>query len=136
MTCSENCCLILGHAILQEENSSEDFIKVMRALRDPNRVKIVKMLQHGELCVCEIQAALGVSQPTVSKHVKILEAAGLVSSRKDGLWVHYSLHDGSESPYAATMLGNLKHWLEGTPEISQLMERLPEIRGQNLCRLS
>jgi DNA-binding transcriptional ArsR family regulator len=49
----------------------KQFIEVMKALRDPNRVKIVKMLHHGELCVCEIQAALGVSQPTVSKHVKI-----------------------------------------------------------------
>lgn len=39
----------------------KDFIQVMKALRDPNRVKIVKMLQHGELCVCEVQVALGVS---------------------------------------------------------------------------
>jgi ArsR family transcriptional regulator, arsenate/arsenite/antimonite-responsive transcriptional repressor len=112
----------------------KDFTKVMKALRDPNRVKIVKMLQHGELCVCEIQAALGVSQPTVSKHVKILEAAGLVSSRKDGLWVHYSLHDGSASPYAATMLGSLKHWLEGTPAITEIVKRLPAIRRENLCK--
>jgi len=112
----------------------KDFTKVMKALRDPNRVKIVKMLQHGELCVCEIQAALGVSQPTVSKHVKMLEEAGLLHSRKDGLWVHYSLNDGGESPYAATMLGNLKYWLEGTPEISEIMKRLPDIRRANLCK--
>jgi ArsR family transcriptional regulator len=112
----------------------KDFIKVMRALRDPNRVKILKMLQHGELCVCEIQAALGVSQPTVSNHVKILEAAGLLGSRKDGLWVHYRLHDGSASPYAATMLGNLKHWMEATPEISEIVKSLPDIRRKNLCK--
>lgn len=112
----------------------EVLIKVMKALRDPNRVKIVKMLQHGELCVCEIQEALGVSQPTVSKHVKILEAAGLLGSRKDGLWVHYSLTDGGESPYAAAMLGNLKHWLEGSPGVYEIMKRLPEIRRANLCR--
>jgi ArsR family transcriptional regulator len=111
----------------------KDFIKVMKALRDPNRVKILKMLQHGELCVCEIQVALGVSQPTVSKHVKILEAAGLLGSRKDGLWVHYRLDDGHANPYAATMLGNLKHWLEGTPEISELTKKLPDIRRQDLC---
>lgn len=112
----------------------KEFIEVMKALRDPNRVKIVKMLQHGELCVCEIQAALGVSQPTVSKHVKILEAAGLLNSRKEGLWVHYSLNDGGESPYAATMLGNLKHWLEGTPDISEMVKKLHDIRRQNLCK--
>lgn len=89
-----------------------ELIQVMKALRDPNRVKIIKILQHGELCVYEIQEALGVSQPTVSKHVKLLEAAGLLNSRKEGLWVYYSLADGGESPYAATMLGNLKHWLK------------------------
>jgi ArsR family transcriptional regulator len=54
-----------------------EFIKVMKALSDPNRVKLLKLLQKREMCVCEIQAALGISQPTVSKHLKILEGAGL-----------------------------------------------------------
>lgn len=112
----------------------KDFIKVMKALRDPNRVKIVKMLQHGELCVCEIQATLGVSQPTVSKHVKLLEEAGLLDSRKDGLWVHYSLTDGGKSPYAAALLGNLRYWLDETTEISQIVKKLPDIRRANLCK--
>ena len=53
------------------------FIKVMRALSDPNRVKIAKLLQHKMMCVCELQGALGISQPTVSKHLKILEEAGV-----------------------------------------------------------
>lgn len=83
--------------------------------------------------MCEIQAALGVSQPTVSKNVKILEQAGLLASRKEGLWAYYRLHDGSASPYAATMLGNLKHWLEGAPEIAEVARRLPDIRKANLC---
>jgi ArsR family transcriptional regulator len=112
----------------------KDFIKVMKALRDPNRVKIVKMLQHGELCVCEIQAALGVSQPTVSKHVKLLEEAGLLHSRKDGLWVHYSLTDGSKSPYAAALLGNLRYWLDESTEIFQIVQKLPDIRRADLCK--
>jgi len=114
--------------------SMKDFIKVMKALRDPNRIKIIKMLQHGELCVCEIQAALGVAQPTVSKHLKILESTGLLDSRKDGLWVHYSLSDGGQNPYAATMLGSLKHWLEGEPGVFEMTRRLPDIRKANLCR--
>ena len=112
----------------------KDFIKVVKALRDSNRIKIVKMLQHGELCVWEIQEALGVSQPTVSKHVKILEAAGLLNSRREGLWVYYRVDDGISSPYAAALLGNLKHWLEGAPEITEILKRLPDIRRQNLCK--
>jgi len=114
----------------------KDFIEVMKALRDPNRVKIVKMLQRGELCVCEIQEALGVAQPTVSKHLKILETAGLLRSRKEGLWAYYRLDDGGSSPYVATVLGNLKHWLEESPEIREMVERLPDIQRADLCRTS
>ena len=72
----------------------KDFIKVMKALSDPNRVKIVKMLQHKTMCVCEIREALQIAQPSVSKHLKILEDAGLVASKKDGQWVDYYLTDG------------------------------------------
>ncbi len=103
------------------------FIRVMKALSDPNRVKMMKMLQNRPLCVCEIKEALGVAQSTASKHLKILENAGLVRSFKDGLWVNYSLSDGSESPFAANMIGNLKHWLDSESEIKQLNEILPGI---------
>ena len=64
------------------------FIKVMKALSDPNRIKILKMLQHKSLCVCEMQAALEIAQPTVSNHLKVLEEAGFVTYRKNGLWVN------------------------------------------------
>ncbi|MDY6971919.1 MAG: metalloregulator ArsR/SmtB family transcription factor [Thermodesulfobacteriota bacterium] len=60
------------------------FIKVMKALSDQNRVKIVKLLQRRVLCVCEIQEALGLAQSTASKHLKILEEAALITYRKEG----------------------------------------------------
>ena len=106
----------------------------MKALSEPNRVKIIKMLQHKMMCVCEIQAALQIAQPSVSKHLKTLEDAGLVSFRKDGTWVNYHLTDGSDSPYAASILGNLRHWLEEEPRIVELLEKLPAIRRENICR--
>jgi ArsR family transcriptional regulator len=109
------------------------FIKVMKALSDPNRVKILKLLQHKTICVCELQSLLGISQPTVSKHLKVLEEAGLVDYRKDGLWVIYRLADGSESPYAATMLGNLRHWLKDEPEIADLIPVLPQLDRFEIC---
>lgn len=110
------------------------FVKVMKALSDPTRVKIVKMLQRKPMCVCEIQEAMGIAQSTASKHLKILEEAGLVSYKKDGLWVNYSLADGSDSPYAASMLGNLRHWLEDDPDVTEIKMRLPEIRREQICR--
>ncbi len=109
------------------------FLKVMKALSDPNRVKIIKMLQHKTMCVCEMREALQVSQPAVSKHLKLLEDAGLVSFQKDGLWVNYRLTEGDNSPYVASLLGNLRHWLEEEPEIANLTEKLPTIRREKIC---
>lgn len=110
------------------------FIKVMKALSDPNRVKILKMLQHKYMCVCELRAALQLAQPSVSKHLKLLEDAGLVMSEKDGLWVNYYLADGSGSPYTSTLLGNLRHWLEDDSQIVEIVEKLSAIRRENLCK--
>jgi ArsR family transcriptional regulator, arsenate/arsenite/antimonite-responsive transcriptional repressor len=109
-----------------------EFIKVMKALSDPNRVKIVKMLQRRLLCVCEIQAALGLAQSTASKHLKVLEEAGLITYAKDGQWVNYRLADGTASPYAASLLGNLRHWLDDDTEVSPLMARLPTINREQI----
>jgi ArsR family transcriptional regulator, arsenate/arsenite/antimonite-responsive transcriptional repressor len=110
-----------------------DFIKVMKALSDPNRVKMVKLLQHRTLCVCEIQEALSLAQSTASKHLKILEEAGLIVFFKEGLWVNYRLADGAKNPYAASLLGNLRHWLQEDAEIIRLAERLPEVRREIIC---
>ena len=110
-----------------------DFIKVMKALSDSNRVKMIKLLQRRVLCVCEIQEALGLAQSTASKHLKILEEAGLIAYQKEGQWVNYRLSDGSQSPYAANLLANLRHWLEGDEEVAALVARLPEIRRETIC---
>lgn len=110
------------------------FIKVMKSLSDPNRVKILKLLQQKMLCVCELQCALGISQPNVSKHLKILEDAGLVKSNKDGLWVNYRISEGTESPYAASLLGNLRHWLDDDPKVRELIAKVPLLDRDKLCR--
>lgn len=111
------------------------FIKVMKALSDPSRVIIVKMLQRRSLCVCEIREALQLAQPTVSKHLKQLEEAGLVISQKEGLWVNYRLTDGSSNPYAASVLGNLRHWLDEDPQLKHLVEKkLPTIHREHICK--
>ena len=111
----------------------KNFIKVMKALSDPSRVSIVKMLGSKVMCVCELQTALGLAQSTVSKHLKVLEEAGLIEYYKDGLWVNYRLADGSDSPYAASLLGHMKHWLDDDAGVQTLVERLPDIRRENIC---
>ena len=110
-----------------------EFTKIMKALSDPNRVKMIKLLQRRVLCVCEITEALGLAQSTASKHLKILDEAGLITYSKEGLWVNYQLSDGAKSPFVATLLGNLRHWLEGDPEVIALLARLPDIRREVIC---
>ena len=112
----------------------KDFIRVMKAVSDPNRVKIIKMLQHKSMCVCELKEAIQIAQSSVSKHLKILEDAGLVDYRKDGLWVNYHLTDGRESPYVSSLMGNLRHWLEDDLETQGLIKRLPHIRREEICK--
>lgn len=112
------------------------FTKVMKALSDPNRVKIVKLLQHkSSLCVCELRSLLGIAQPTVSKHLRTLEEAGLVEYSKDGLWVNYSLAiPGGFPSYATAMLQQLTAWLEDDPEIAALAMKAPFVSRQQICR--
>ena len=105
----------------------KEFLKVMKAASDPTRVKMLKMLEEKAMCVCEIQTGLGTAQSTTSKHLKILEDAGLVMSKKDGLWVNYALADGRQSPYAAALLGNLRHWLNEEPEIAAVTRQVPRL---------
>ncbi len=66
--------------------------EVFKALGDPTRLRIVQLLaQHGEVCVCIIVNELEMNQPAVSHHMAKLKQAGLLNSRKDGQWIHYSL---------------------------------------------
>lgn len=99
----------------------KEFIRVMKALSDPNRVKALKALEKKELCVCELQPLLGISQPTVSKHMKIMEDAGLVKKRKEGQWAYYSLSQGGQSEYASGMLTAMRGWLNSDDEVQRLL---------------
>jgi ArsR family transcriptional regulator len=71
--------------------ASETAAAWFQALADPTRVEIVRLLSHGERCVCELQDALDAAQSRLSFHLRVLKDAGLVSDRRDGRWVHYTL---------------------------------------------
>jgi len=104
------------------------YLKVMKAVADATRVKILKMLQHRELCVCEMQTLLGISQPAVSRHLRLLEDADLVRSQKDGMWNNFRLPTKKEcSPYSRVILENLRIWLEDEPQIRELRKRVATV---------
>jgi ArsR family transcriptional regulator len=80
--------------VLSSATNLEDvrpLTKLFRALGDETRVRIVALLVHGELCVCHLEQALGLSQPNCSRQLGILKSAGIVDSRRDGTWVYYRI---------------------------------------------
>ena len=64
---------------------------IFMALGDENRIQILRLLQTGEKCACKLLEALNISQPTLSHHMKILCDSGMVTGRKEGKWMHYSI---------------------------------------------
>ena len=70
----------------------EEYSKVMKAIADSNRLKIMDILSCGELCACALLENFEFTQPTLSHHMKILMESGLVSSRKEGNWTYYGLN--------------------------------------------
>jgi ArsR family transcriptional regulator len=82
--------------------------RTLKALADPTRLRIVGLLQHGEICVCHIYSSLGISQPKASRHLAYLRRAGVVRAEKRGLWVYYRLAMQS-SNLAQTLLDAARH---------------------------
>lgn len=71
----------------------KDLLALFKALSDETRLRILKLLEHGELCVCDIVAAFDTIQPKVSFHLATLKSAGLVKDRREGKWMHYKIDD-------------------------------------------
>src|SRR5512139_2558981 len=108
----------------------------MKAVGDPTRVRILKILEGGELCVCQIIAVVALGQSTISKHLFLLRAAGLIKDRRDKKWILYSLDGKSGNPYAGALLRNLRKWLIDDPLIVKDRKRAAmarEIGAQAIC---
>ena len=87
-----------------------NLVKVFKALSDETRIRLLKLVQQRELCVCELMQTLNMTQSRVSRNLGILKDAGLVKDRRDGLWVHYSLNKESFNVYAEPLLELLEDW--------------------------
>jgi ArsR family transcriptional regulator, arsenate/arsenite/antimonite-responsive transcriptional repressor len=98
------CCTPLGAAVLSDAEA-EATARVFKALADPHRVRIVNLLATSPdpVCVCEFTGPLGLSQPTVSHHLKKLVAAGLLAREQRGTWAYYSLRPDALGGLAAAL---------------------------------
>lgn len=112
-------------------------LRVTQALADLQRVRILMMLQNGELCVCQIVETLGLAPSTISKHLFILSNAGLLNSRKDGRWMHYRLPSGASGAFVRPVLKWLFETLKNDETIKQDAKKLQVVMAvdrQTLCR--
>jgi len=114
-----------------------DFLPIVKALAEENRLRVLCALRGRELCVCQIIELLGLAPSTVSKHMSILHQARLVDSRKDGRWIYYTLPREAAPPAAREAVAWVCRSLERSPEIGQDAGRLAEILKmypEELCR--
>ena len=99
-----DCCRPLGAPTLSEDEAAST-AALFKALGDPARVRIVNLLasQGGEVCACEFEPALGLSQPTVSHHLKKLTEAGLLDREQRGKWAYFSINPEAASRLAGVV---------------------------------
>ena len=89
-----------------DDNKLRGMADLLKSIADEMRLVILTMLQDGEMCVCEIMEAMPVSQPAVSHHLRVLRQTGLITDRRQGKWIFYSLNpEAIES--AASLLDRL-----------------------------
>ena len=112
-----------------------DQVNVFRALSDPNRLRIMKMLGERELCVCEIKHVLDLSVSTVSKHLSILRDAGLITDAKDGKWVNYRLAASPENKLARSMMKVLQQSFEDEATVQADRKQVRKVDRNTICKL-
>lgn len=107
--------------------------RVFRALGDETRLRIVGLLAHGELCVCHVEEALGLSQPNASRQLGILKNAGVVDSRRDGTWVYYRIAD-QDHDVVRQVLAVLSEFLAARHALRSDLVRLRRSVGPDVRR--
>lgn len=95
----------------------EEIATFFSILAHPKRLQILDLLRRGEACVCHIQAALNLPQPYISQQLKIMRDAGIISSRREGLFVYYNIADARVNHLLAELLGPVEGpaYLPGCP---------------------
>ena len=102
--------------------------EAFKAFADPTRLRILGLLASGEICVCNIHECLGIPQPTASRHLGYLRKKGLVQTRKEGLWVHYTLAP-LEDAVMRVLMSAVTHCLGHCDAITRDRQRLEAQTG-------
>lgn len=119
----------------------DDLINLFSMLSDKTRLRILLLLLKQELCVCEIFAALDMSQPRVSRQLSILKQARLIKDRREGKWIYYKIDEKAYKGYLMSILSLLPDWIKSDPLINDDINKLQKIseinnkiRNCNFCQ--
>jgi ArsR family transcriptional regulator, arsenate/arsenite/antimonite-responsive transcriptional repressor len=108
-------------------------VNVFKALGDPSRIRIVKMLEVRKLCVCEVREVLGLSTATVSRHLAILRDAGLIVDSKDGKWVNYQLEENPENGFVRSQLALVRKSFDDDERVVSDRKKLQNVDRNSIC---
>ncbi len=111
----------------------KELAKIFKSLSDPNRLRILKMLEARPLCNCEIQEVLGLAGSTVSKHLALLRDSGLLEDERKGKWVIYSLATDQTDLYSPLLLEAVNLWLNDEPQVSDDLAQVEAMKGKFFC---
>ena len=115
---------ICAYILMLWKEAMQDLIKALKAVSDETRLRIMKVLLERECCVCEIMQALDISQSRASRNLGILQDAGFLKARRDGLWMVYSVDWQVANRYATSLAKLLKGSLASTEVLAKDKERL------------
>jgi len=101
---------------------------LFKALADSTRLRILGLLLTGEVCVCHIHESLKIPQPTASRHLAYLRRAGLVQTRRDGLWIHYRMAS-VDDPVLKVVIESVQHALTHLEPVQRDTQRLQKRTG-------
>jgi ArsR family transcriptional regulator len=111
----------------------EEKTKIFKALSDPNRLRILKMLQTKSLCVCEITDVLRLATSTVSKHLSILKSTGFITETKDGKWVNYLINPRPSDARISSVLSTLDFWISDDQMIISDKQKVQKVDRNEVC---
>ena len=127
-----DCIRISGYSVSVRKTQSPPPGDLLWAFADPTRLRILNLLHAGDLCVGDLVQLLGVPQPTASRHLAHLRAAGLVEARKEGLWVFYALAK-PKSPFHHKLVDCLDCCFREVPELREDLQQVERLRRTGGC---
>lgn len=105
--------------------------KLLKIFSDKNRLRIFKLLEYRKVCVCELASILGVTQPSVSRHLRLMKEAALIETEQDGFWTNYYLKKGN--PMQQRVVSCISLLLRNDPVIKTDLNKLKTIDRTKLC---